>query len=146
MRRVSAILCNVRPDGPDQTQLGPYLLRALSTGPGCSLATLTARQARKEFKMRRNSHYSNEGEVMKRFRAGASAPTAAEERDESAIDVDEDQDDDDDDDDDVVGEEARRNARANSATNGRSGAFNQRADGQAGGVPPVPTLPNGMHR
>lgn len=110
------------------------------------------RAARKQFKQRRNSHYEGEGEVMKRFKARAAAKASAEEDDdedesngrngdqamsnnntESAID-----DEDDEDDGDIVGEEARRNARANSQINGSSGQYGR-------SMPPVPPIPNGYN-
>jgi len=110
------------------------------------------RAARKQFKQRRNSHYEGEGEVMKRFKARAAAKASAEDGDEdedepaatnsttsrngdqamhteSAID-------DEDEDGDIVGEEARRNARANSQINGSSGQYGR-------SMPPVPPIPNG---
>ena len=99
---------------------------------------IIARQAKKEFKLRRGSHYSGEGEVMKRFRARASAADDEEDESEdtSAIDTGDAED-------DHHVNEARRNARANSTSNGSiSGIGGANVNGSS--VPPIPPIPNGM--
>lgn len=92
---------------------------------------VAARQAKKEFKMRRGSHYSGEGEVMKRFRAGIINIDDEEDDDneESAIDVDDDDD-------------ADKQATPESV-NGVSENGTSRSSRQGRRVPPVPPLANG---
>jgi len=110
------------------------------------------RAARKQFKQRRNSHYEGEGEVMKRFKARAAAKASEDDDEDEAMPSTSNGDqamsssnnntesaiDDEDDDGDIVGEEARRNARANSQINGNSGQYGR-------SMPPVPPIPNGYN-
>merc|ERR1711939_1088433 len=92
-------------------------------GPGVDAedegADEETRQAKKEFKMRRGSHYQGEGEIMKRFKAGA-IPVDDDDEDESAVDMEDDN--------------RERAEAANTAINGQSRVRN---------IPPVPPIPNG---
>lgn len=132
MKRVSdvkrvkkAIDCTATSD-----QNGPFYSPCLTL-----LNRSPARQAKKEFKLRRGSHYSGEGEMMKRFRAGildlddedeegGGGGGGAEDtnEDESAIDID-----------DAPTQNGSAHVNGQGNTSSRSGRR----------IPPVPPLPNG---